>query len=113
MGSTRAATHQKVRQRMRRQMEKQGVPPAEIDRRLSAKAEEQRRSRDLGEPMPVENGRVCEKTGKVRFGRTDAHKAAMSFRRRYLSTMQHYRCGHCGSWHIGHPPASRKPKVRR
>lgn len=56
---------------------------------------------------------TCEKTGKIRHPRERAEKAAASHRRRFMSSMQAYRCEECDSWHLGHARI-RKPKhVRR
>ena len=53
----------------------------------------------------------CPASGKDRLTRKEAMRRAAWFRAARLSRMQHYYCGRCDSWHVGHN--NRKNKVRR
>ncbi len=44
---------------------------------------------------------MCERTGKRRFTRKEAMRQAAWWRVRRFARMAHYKCKHCGNWHIG------------
>ena len=56
--------------------------------------------------MPVSLGTSMEYscTGKRNYSRRGAKRAAEQSQSRGGRAMEHYRCSHCGWYHIGHRP---------
>lgn len=59
--------------------------------------------------LAVEN---CPATGKRRYARKEAMRAAAWWRNR-LTRMSHYHCRRCGAWHIGNNRSKPKQRGRR